>query len=200
MHFEKVISNKGNLIEGLLKIFPQIYNDDRGFFQVTWNKTEWLSIFKKESNFFKKEFVQENHSRSKKGILRGLHYQKEPYAQGKLVRCIYGNIYDVAVDLRQSSNTFGEWAYIELSGDNNFQFWIPEGFAHGFLTLSDSADVSYKVTDYWNKDAERSLLWNDKDININWSLNSREIINPSLSFKDRNGVMFADLSKEDLFT
>ena len=199
MNFEKVFSNKGNLIKGLLKILPTIYEDNRGFFQVNWNKNEWISLLSKENNYIKKDFVQENHSRSKKGILRGLHYQKEPFAQGKLVSCFYGSIYDVAVDLRKSSNTFGEWAAMELSSDNNFQFWIPEGFAHGFLTLSDSADVYYKVTDYWNKDAEKSVMWNDRDINIDWPLNNPEIIIPSLSIKDSKGLLFADLTKEELF-
>ena len=199
MNFDKVFSNKGNLIKGLIKILPTIYEDNRGFFQVTWNKNEWLSFLRKENNYLKKDFVQENHSRSKIGILRGLHYQKEPYAQGKLVRCLYGSIYDVAVDLRKSSNTFGEWAAIELNSHNNIQFWIPEGFAHGFLTLSDGADVSYKVTDYWNKDAEKSIIWNDKDINIDWPLSNLEIINPSLSIKDNEGSLFADLTNEELF-
>ena len=199
MNSEKVISNKGNLIKGLIKILPTIYEDNRGFFQVTWNKNEWHSFLNKENNYLKKDFVQENYSRSKNGILRGLHYQMEPYAQGKLVRCLYGSIYDVAVDLRKSSNTFGEWAAMELSSENNIQFWIPEGFAHGFLTLSESADVSYKVTDFWNKDAEKSVMWNDKDININWPLNNLEIITPLLSVKDNKGLLFADLTKEELF-
>ena len=199
MNFENVISNKGNLIKGLVKILPKIHGDNRGFFQVTWNKNEWLSFLSKENNYLKKEFVQENHSRSRIGVLRGLHYQKEPYSQGKLIRCLYGSIYDVAVDLRKSSNTFGEWAAIELSSHNNIQFWIPEGFAHGFLTLSDGADVSYKVTDYWNKDAEKSIIWNDKDINIDWPLSNLEIINPSLSIKDNEGSLFADLTNEELF-
>ena len=199
MNFEKVFSNKGNLIKGLIKILPTIYEDNRGFFQVTWNKKEWLSLLNNEKNDIKKDFLQENHSRSKNGILRGLHYQKEPYAQGKLVRCLYGNIYDVAVDLRKTSETFGEWAALELSSENNIQFWIPEGFAHGFLTLSESADVSYKVTAYWNKDAEKSLIWNDKDININWPLSKFNIIAPKLSIKDNEGLLFSDLIKEELF-
>ena len=153
----------------------------------------------KENNYIKKDFLQENHSRSKYGILRGLHYQKEPYEQGKLVRCLSGSIYDVEVDLRKSSNTFGEWAAIELSSENNIQFWIPEGFAHGFLTLSDTADISYKVTDYWNKDAEKSVMWNDEDININWPLKNLAINTPLLSTKDSKGLFFADLTKEELF-
>ena len=152
---------------------------------------------KKEDNYIKKDFVQENQSRSRKGILRGLHYQKT-YAQGKLVRCLCGNIYDVAVDLRKSSSTFGEWASLELSSENNIQFWIPEGFAHGFLTLSDVADVSYKVTDYWNKESEKIILWNDKDININWPLNKFLKNTFSLSIKDKKGLFFR-FSKEELF-
>ena len=199
MNSEKVISNKGNFIEGLLTILPAIYEDDRGFFQESWNKKEWLSILKKERNYLKKEFVQENYSRSKKGTLRGLHYQKQPHAQGKLVRCIYGSIFDVAVDLRKSSNTFGEWAGIELSSENNIQFWIPEGFAHGFLTISDIADVSYKVTDYWDKQSEIIIVWNDIDVNINWPLMQLKNNTFSLSIKDKKGLLISDLTKEELF-
>ncbi len=199
MNIEKVISNKGKVIKGLLKILPKIHEDHRGYFQVTWNRNEWFNLLKKQNNSVKKDFVQENHSRSTKGILRGLHYQKEPYAQGKLVRCLNGNIYDVAVDLRKSSNTFGEWAGIELSSENNIQFWIPEGFAHGFLTLSDIADVSYKVTDYWNIESEKSIIWHDRNININWPLYKLENNKFSLSIKDNKGLFFSDLSKEELF-
>ena len=198
MILEKVTSNKGKIIKGLLKILPTIYEDNRGSFQVTWNRDEWFKIIKKENNI-KRDLIQENQSRSRKGILRGLHYQKEPFAQGKLVRCLNGHIYDVAVDLRKRSNTFGEWAGIELSSDNNLQFWIPEGFAHGFLTLSDLADVSYKVNDFWKKDSEKIIIWNDKDININWPLNKLENNNPTLSIKDQKGALLSDLSKEDLF-
>ena len=198
MILEKVTSNKGITIKGLFKILPTIYEDNRGSFQVSWNRDEWLEILKKEK-YAKKDFVQENQSRSRKGILRGLHYQKEPFAQGKLVRCLNGNIYDVAVDLRKRSKTFGEWAGIELSSDNNLQFWIPEGFAHGFLTLSDLADVSYKVNDFWNKDSEKIIIWNDKDLNINWPLHNIENNTFSLSIKDQKGVSFSDLTKAELF-
>ena len=175
---------------------PTIYEDHRGSFQVTWNRNEWINLLKKESNRIKKDFVQENQSRSRKGILRGLHFQKEPYAQGKLVRCLNGSIYDVAVDLRKSSETFGEWASLELSSENNIQFWIPEGFAHGFLTLSKIADVSYKVTDFWNKESEKIIIWHDKDININWPLEKLGNNTISLSIKDNKGLFFSDLTKE----
>ena len=198
MFLEKVTSNKGRIIKGLIKILPTIHEDQRGSFQVTWNRNEWSEILKKDNNL-KRDFVQENQSRSRKGILRGLHYQKEPFAQGKLVRCINGCIYDVAVDLRKRSQTFGEWAGIELSSDNNLQFWIPQGFAHGFLTLSDLADVSYKVNDFWQKDSEKIIIWNDKDININWPLNKIENNAFKLSIKDQKGLMLSELSKEDLF-
>ena len=150
MEAQQVLSSNGNILNGLLSFNPTIFGDSRGFFQESWNQRNWEKILKSNGQT-PKDFVQDNHSRSSKGTIRGLHFQKAPYAQGKLVRCINGRIFDVAVDLRKDSTTFGQWAGIELSSENHIQFWIPEGFAHGFLALSNIAEVFYKVTDYWNK-------------------------------------------------
>ena len=157
MEVKKVYNKKGKCISGLLQFDPKLFHDSRGFFQESWNKKIWEESLKSQ-NQFPKSFVQDNHSRSRKGTLRGLHYQLDPYSQGKLVRCVNGVIYDVAVDLRKDSETFGKWAAIELSSENNIQFWIPRGFAHGFLTLSSEADLVYKVNEYWNTSAFNSLI------------------------------------------
>jgi dTDP-4-dehydrorhamnose 3,5-epimerase len=142
---------------------PKIYGDDRGFFFESYNQ----KIFE-ETISRKVEFVQDNHSKSIKGVLRGLHYQLPPMAQGKLVRVVQGEVFDVAVDIRKSSSTFGQWVGVHLSAENKRQFWIPEGFAHGFLTLSDTAEFLYKTSNFYSLEHERSILWNDPDINILW--------------------------------
>ena len=198
MEVKKVYNNKGKCISGLLQINPKLLHDSRGFFQESWNKKTWEESLKSQ-NQFPKPFVQDNHSRSRKGTLRGLHYQLDPYSQGKLVRCMNGVIYDVAVDLRKDSETFGEWAGIELSSENNIQFWIPSGFAHGFLTLSAEADLVYKVNEYWNKTSERSLNWNDKKMDIDWPMDILENTPIELSDKDKNAPFLEELCKEDLF-
>lgn len=198
MEVKKVYNNKGKCISGLLQINPKLFHDSRGFFQESWNKKIWEESLKSQ-NQFPKSFVQDNHSRSRKGTLRGLHYQLDPYSQGKLVRCINGVIYDVAVDLRKDSETFGKWAGIELSSENNIQLWIPSGFAHGFLTLSAEADLVYKVNEYWNKTSERSLNWNDKKLDIDWPKDILENTPIELSDKDKNAPFLAELCKEDLF-
>ena len=198
MEVKKVHNNKGKCMNGLLQINPKLFRDSRGFFQESWNKKIWEESLKSQ-NQFPKSFVQDNHSRSRKGTLRGLHYQLDPYSQGKLVRCINGNIYDVAVDLRKDSETFGTWAGIELSSENNIQFWIPSGFAHGFLTLSAEADLVYKVNEYWNKSSERSLNWYDKKLEIEWPKDILENTQIELSNKDKNAPFLADLCEEDLF-
>ena len=198
MEVKKVYDNKGKCISGLLQINPKLFHDSRGFFQESWNKKIWEESLKSQ-NQFPKSFVQDNHSRSRKGTLRGLHYQLDPYSQGKLVRCINGVIYDVAVDLRKDSETFGKWAGIELSSENNIQFWIPSGFAHGFLTLSSEADLVYKVNEYWNKTSERSLNWNDKKMDIDWPMDILENTPIELSDKDKNAPFLEELCKEDLF-
>ena len=157
-----------------------MFFDERGFFLESFN----LSKFNEALNL-DVHFVQDNHSYSKKGVLRGLHYQLAPKAQGKLVRVIQGEVFDVAVDLRQSSPTFGKWAGEILSADNKKQLWIPEGFAHGFLTLSDTAELLYKTTDFYSKDHEQAIIWNDETIGIDWPTDK-----PSLSDKDLKAVPF----------
>ena len=139
-------------ISGLLLIEPNIYHDERGFFLESWNKRNFENILNHD-NQKNIEFVQENHSKSFQGVLRGLHFQREPYAQGKLVKCASGLIFDVVLDLRQDSKTFSKWAGVFLSSDNLNQLWIPKGFAHGFLSLTDNTILQYKVNNYWNKNA-----------------------------------------------
>lgn len=169
-------------IANVLRIEPQVFGDDRGFFYESFNQNKFEEAMGKKINF-----VQDNHSKSVKGVLRGLHYQLTPKAQGKLVRVIQGEVFDVAVDLRQSSPTFGQWVGEILSADNKKQMWIPEGFAHGFLTLSDTAEFLYKTTDFYSKDHEQAIIWNDETIGIDWpmqevSLSSKD--NAALSFKE----------------
>jgi len=130
----------------------------------------------------KVEFVQDNHSKSSKGVLRGLHYQLEPHAQGKLVRCVAGEVFDVAVDIRKSSPTFGKWVGVNLSAENKRQLWIPEGFAHGFVTISEEAEFVYKTTNYYSPQHERGIIWNDSSVNINWPIETSQLI---LSEKDK---------------
>jgi dTDP-4-dehydrorhamnose 3,5-epimerase len=142
---------------------PKVFGDERGFFFESFNQ----KIFE-EAVGRKVEFVQDNHSKSRKGVLRGLHYQLEPYAQGKLVRCVVGEVFDVAVDIRKSSPTFGKWVGVNLSAENKRQLWIPEGFAHGFLTLKDNTEILYKTTSYYSPEYERSIIWNDEDLVIKW--------------------------------
>ncbi len=159
---------------------PKTYSDNRGYFFESWNK----KIFNKILNV-NYDFVQDNHSISIEGTLRGIHYQF-PNPQGKLVRVISGEIFDVIVDIRESSSTFGQWRGVNLSSDNMKQVWIPPGFAHGFLTLSSKAEVLYKTTDYWHKENEKTIIWNDKDISIDWPVTKKVII----SEKDQKGIIF----------
>ena len=189
MYIEKIKSCLDSFLEGPLLLKPKKYEDERGFFFESFNQREINNILSENVNF-----VQDNHSCSKKGILRGLHYQLSPYAQGKLVRVTKGCIYDVIVDIRKNSKTFSHWAGLEISDINNNQIWIPEGFAHGFLTLTDLAEVQYKTTQYWNKSCERSLIWNDKEINITWPLTELSLDNPILSEKDTNAKSLIELS------
>ena len=149
----------------VLIIEPKVFGDDRGFFQESWSKRRFDEAVGQPV-----EFVQDNHSRSARGVLRGLHFQKAPHAQGKLVRVVAGRVFDVAVDLRRSSPRCGQWVGVELSGDNHRQLWIPPGFGHGYLTLSDSADFLYKSTDYYSPQNERSLAWNDPRVGVEWPL------------------------------
>ena len=147
----------------VLLIEPKVFGDERGFFAETWNQRNFDAAVGRETRF-----VQDNHSRSRLGVLRGLHYQRPPHAQGKLVRAVAGAVFDVAVDVRRESPNFGRWVGYELSATNHRQLWIPPGFAHGFLVLSESADFLYKTTDYYAPHAERSLRWDDEQLGIAW--------------------------------
>lgn len=157
-------------------IEPTVFEDERGYFFESFNHMKF-----EEAIGRKVTFVQDNHSQSVKGVLRGLHYQLPPHAQGKLVRVIQGEVFDVAVDIRKSSPTFGKWVGETLSAENKKQLWIPEGFAHGFLTLSDTADFLYKTTDYYAKEHERAIRWDDETLSIGWPL----VGQPRLSEKDK---------------
>ena len=170
-------------IPDVLLIEPKVFADERGFFFESFNQSTF-----EEAVGRKIYFVQDNHSKSLKGVLRGLHYQIAPQAQGKLVRVVQGEVLDVVVDLRQSSPTFGKWASVLLSETNRKQLWIPEGFAHGFLTLSDTAEFLYKTTDFYSKEHEKCILWNDTTLDIDWG----DMKNISLSDKDRLGVKFTE--------
>lgn len=152
-------------IQDVLLIEPKIFKDERGFFFEAFNKGEFENVIKKNISF-----VQDNHSKSSYGVLRGLHYQLPPFSQGKLVRVIRGKIFDVAVDIRKSSPTFGRWVAEILSETNMRQLWIPEGFAHGFQSLTNNTEVLYKVTNYYSSQHEKSILWNDPFLNIKWPL------------------------------
>lgn len=160
-------------------IEPVVFSDERGFFMETWNQKEFEKLVTGKAT----PFVQDNHSKSKKGILRGLHYQTKN-TQGKLVRVVSGEVFDVAVDIRKSSPTFGQWVGVYLSAENKRQLWVPEGFAHGFYVISEEAEFVYKCTDYYNSDAERSLNWRDSSIAITWPL--IDGVQTVLSEKDRN--------------
>ncbi len=168
-------------IHDVLLIEPKIFEDDRGFFFESFNLNEFRKATSLNINF-----AQDNHSKSLKGVLRGLHYQVAPYAQGKLVRVVQGETFNVAVDLRKSSPTFGKYISETLSAENKKQLWIPDGFAHGFLTLSDSSDSLYKVTGFYSSNHERCIIWNDKTLSINWPIN----IEIKLSTKDYLGTNF----------
>src|SRR5450830_1902369 len=169
-------------IDGLLIFEPTVFGDERGFFYESFNSRQFNALVGRDV-----QFVQDNHSRSVKNVLRGLHYQIQ-CPQGKLVRVVQGRVFDVAVDLRASSATFGQHVGVELSAENKRMFWVPEGFAHGFLVLSDSAEFLYKTTDYWAPEFERSLLWNDPAIGIDWPLDGE----PLLSGKDKIGTLLTN--------
>ena len=169
-------------INDLLIIEPQLYKDDRGFFYESYNK-------KKLNKNINNVFVQDNESKSKKGVIRGLHFQSPPYEQTKLVRCVSGKILDVVVDLRTNSKTYGKSFSIELSSKNNKQLFVPKGFAHGFQVLSEEAIVNYKVDNFYNPKYDSGIIWNDKDLLIDWNLD----IKPVLSVKDLKLISFKDL-------
>ena len=177
----KVIDTK---IPAVKLLEPQVFGDERGFFMETF-RDEWYN-----KNVANRTFVQENHSKSVKGVLRGLHYQTEN-TQGKLVRVVSGAVFDVAVDMRENSPTFGQWVGEILSAENKCQLWVPEGFAHGFYVLTNEAEFTYKCTDYYNPKAEHSLIWNDESVSIEWPLEGE----PSLSAKDLAGKILKDAVK-----
>ncbi|HHA2226773.1 TPA: dTDP-4-dehydrorhamnose 3,5-epimerase [Enterobacter ludwigii] len=167
-----------------VKIFePTVFGDERGFFYESFRQKMFNEAVGRHV-----DFVQDNHSKSSGGVLRGLHYQMPPYAQAKLVRCIVGEVFDVAVDVRETSASFGQWVGVHLSATNKRQLWIPEGFAHGFLTLSENAEFVYKTTNYYDKESEAGVIWNDPELNIHWPLGE---LNVSLSQKDVELPIFA---------
>ncbi len=174
-------------LDGVRLLAPAVFDDQRGFFFESWNSKDFL-----ESTAVQADFVQDNHSGSKRNVLRGLHYQLAPRAQGKLVRAVVGSVFDVAVDVRRSSSTFGSWVGVELSSDNKQQLWIPPGFAHGFLTLTDWAEVIYKTTDYYAPGSDRSIRWDDPELGIDWPIEGQ----PILSEKDALAPLLRDA---DLF-
>jgi dTDP-4-dehydrorhamnose 3,5-epimerase len=175
-------------IPDVLIIEPKVFGDDRGFFFESFNENDFFSAIGQKVNF-----VQDNHSSSRKGVLRGLHYQTQQ-TQGKLVRVCCGAVFDVVVDLRQSSTTYGQWVGVELSAENKKQLWIPEGFAHGFLVLSDEAEFLYKTTDYWHAASEQCIAWNDPTINIQWP---NIDMTPILNAKDEQGLAWDQAPKFD---
>ena len=188
---ESLISNSGKKLSGPLVLKPKIFKDDRGFFMESWNQEEFNNVVND-----KIIFVQDNHSKSKFGVLRGMHYQLPEKAQGKLVRCVSGEIFDVAVDIRKNSNSFGQWLGIRLDSVNHNQLWIPKGFAHGFLVLSESAEVIYKTTDFWSSEHEISIRWDDPSIDIDWP---KIKIDPILSIKDAHSSFLEEIISSQLF-
>ena len=173
-------------IPDVLVIEPKVFGDDRGWFFESFNEKDFSATVGKHVNF-----VQDNHSSSKRGVLRGLHYQTEQ-TQGKLVRVCYGAVFDVTVDLRKASSTFGKWVGVELSAANKKQLWVPPGFAHGFLVLSETAEFLYKTTDYWHAASEKCMVWNDPTLNIQWpDIGMQPVLNP----KDAAGLVWGDAPK-----
>lgn len=177
-------------IKGLLILEPRVFDDDRGWFMESFNQQNFEKALA-ERGLDIPNFVQDNHSCSQKGTLRGLHFQKAPYAQGKLVRVVQGRAWDVAVDIRPNSDTYGEWVGIELSGENNKQFWIPEGFAHGFVALEDNTHFLYKTTNYYNKESEGAIIWNDPTLAIDWS--TQDLSEILVSEKDKHADQFLNI-------
>ena len=175
-------------IEDVILVKPQIFGDNRGFFMESYKKSDFFK------NGINVDFNQDNHSKSTAHVLRGLHYQEAPYGQAKLVRCSKGRIYDVAVDIRPNSKTYKQYVKVELSEDNKHMLFIPEGFAHGFVVLSDVAELLYKASGEYNPQADRGVLWNDKDININWEID----FEPILSDKDKKQPTLKEIFNKEL--
>ncbi|USV58812.1 dTDP-4-dehydrorhamnose 3,5-epimerase [Aeromonas encheleia] len=172
-------------IPDVLIFEPKVFGDERGFFFESFNHKQFEEVIDRQV-----AFVQDNHSKSTKGVLRGLHYQLPPHAQGKLVRCVVGEVFDVAVDIRKNSPTFGKWVGVNLSAENKRQLWIPEGFAHGFVTLSETAEFLYKTTNYYSPTHDRGIRWNDDLIMIDWPIKDKSKL--SFSNKDDNQPNFGD--------
>lgn len=166
----------------VLLVEPKVFGDERGFFYESWNQARFNELVAGDWNF-----VQDNHSKSARGVLRGLHYQLQ-HAQGKLVRVVAGEVLDIAVDVRRSSEHFGRWVGVRLNAQHNHQLWIPPGFAHGFVVLSETAEFLYKATDYWHQPSERSIRWNDPTLAIDWQFAGQ----PTLANKDAQAPLFAD--------
>jgi dTDP-4-dehydrorhamnose 3,5-epimerase len=198
MQAETLTTAAGVPLQGPLLLTPRVFGDDRGFFFESWNQQVFAAACEAHGQTAP-AFVQDNHSRSSRGVLRGLHYQLPPHPQGKLVRCIVGDIFDVAVDIRRGSPTFGQWVGAVLSAENQQQLWVPEGFAHGFLTLSEHAEVLYKTTDFWSKDCERAIRWDDPQLAITWPGALLEGMAPLLAPKDAAAPWLADAQAADLF-
>lgn len=174
-------------IDGVILVKPKVFGDNRGFFMESYKKSEFIA------NGIDCEFIQDNHSKSTKNVLRGLHYQAQPKAQTKLIRCAKGKIFDFAVDLRPKSKTFGKWVKAELTEDNKHMLFIPENFAHGFVVISDEAEILYKTNTEYSPEHDRGVLWCDKDINIDWGID-----NPILSDKDKIQPKLSEINKEEL--
>jgi len=179
MKLNKLFTKEGHIINGPFIIEPHLFKDERGLFFESWNKEKFKELISK-----KIDFVQDNFSFSKKGVIRGLHYQLNPFPQAKLVRCSKGKIFDVIVDIRAKSPTYGKWAAVQLSDSDHKQIWVPEGFAHGFLALTEGVIVEYKTTLKWKKKFERAINWDDKEIGIEWPILKKNTY--CLSNKDQN--------------
>ena len=193
MQSEVLTTAAGVPVQGPLLLTPRVFGDGRGFFFESWNQQAFNAAAGDTA------FVQDNHSRSSRGVLRGLHYQLPPHPQGKLVRCALGEIFDVVVDLRRSSPTFGQWVGTVLNATTHQQLWVPVGFAHGFLTLSEQAEVLYKTTDFWSRECERAIRWDDPQLGIVWPLEALAGAEPQLSEKDAVAPLLAELAEGDLF-
>ena len=200
MQAEGLTTAGGLAVQGPLLLTPRVFGDERGFFFESWNQRAFAAALEAEGQPAP-TFVQDNHSRSSRGVLRGLHVQLPPHPQGKLVRCVVGEIFDVAVDIRSGLTTFGQWVGAHLSTENHQQLWVPPGFAHGFLTLSEQAEVLYKTTDFWSRDCERAIRWDDPEISIAWPLEALTggmpaLEAPQLSDKDAVAPLLAELRSE----
>ena len=204
MQAETLCNPAGQPLSGPLLIRPQVFGDERGFFYESWNERRFrddlITAGVPATEAEALQFRQDNHSRSSRGVLRGLHFQLPPEPQGKLVRCTVGAIFDVAVDLRRNSPSYGQWVGTELSAENHQQLWVPVGFAHGFLTLSELAEVQYKASGFWNRECERSLRWDDPALQVAWPLERASVQMPLLAAKDGAAPLLAELDASgDLF-